>query len=254
MRVFENLEDAYLELNRELSKSPQIISNRVQQRVDIGAKVAERIGITYAIAGGIPDTAQELVKLGAKMGNKFCVEHPEALVKWLEAEVVVRTLDQFTSEPPTENLHPALASCQEGNYFSYTYQERLHGAVRVLAETLCQSLDTRRAYWPIFQPMDALRACRQTRVPCSLGYEVMVREVGGENQMMLAYMQRSADFDTFWLSDVWLAHQFQKAVHETLCCYQGYPGEGDENYVTLGQFYHHIISFHSFKAANTEIY
>ena len=93
--------------------------------------------------------------------------------------------------------------------------------------------DSRRVYWPIFRTKDSLRAGAPSRIPCSLGYQAMIRKVGGTDHLILTYLQRSADFDRFWLSDIWLARKFQLNLAEAL-------------QIQGGALIHFIISFHSF--------
>jgi thymidylate synthase len=106
---------------------------------------------------------------------------------------------------------------------------------------LRKNRDSRRVFWPIFRPEDAIRAGAPTRIPCSLGYQFVLRELAGDERLLLFYLSRSVDFDTFWLSDLWLAHKMQVHV----------AGELSTN---VGYLSHFIISFHSFAVNDQEIY
>lgn len=250
MRVFETLREAGLEIKRELYKSPLVDVMRVQQREGLNLQARERLGFTYSVLGGWPEFPAELVNLGIELGLKDWDKNGDAIENWLKFEVDLRILpfDQTWSGRPNELRHPALQTTIEGYWPSYTYQERLSGAIQALGVILAKNPDSRRAYWPIFRPEDTMRAMAPTRVPCSIGYEAMIRKVGDENHLMLFYMMRSIDYDTFWLTDIWLARQFQLALLE-------YLNEIDADaQAVAGQLVHQIISFHSFHAAGVEVY
>lgn len=240
MRFYATLPEALSEISRDVSKSPKLTSTRVQQRVGEELVGRESLNYSYAIeAGGIPNTVHELIELGQGMNFKHFVESPEAMHLWLTNELEIRrfgVLNQLN-----EVNHPALAKTLEGNWSAYTYGERLHGALNAMAAALRASPDSRRAYWPIFRPEDSLRAGAPTRIPCSLGYQALIRPTLEEDQLILIYSQRSADFDTFFLTDIFLASRFQAALGQTLG-------------VHLGQFMHNITSLHSFEVEGTEIY
>jgi thymidylate synthase len=250
MRVFETLKEAGLEIHRELYKSPLVDVTRVQQREGLDIQARERLGFTYSVIGGWPDTPRELTWLAAELGMTAWIKDADAYERWLEHEVGIRlgAFDTYWQDEPNEKRHPALQTTIEGNWPSYTYQERLFGALEQLSVILAKNPDSRRAFWPIFRPEDTLRAMAPTRVPCSLGYEAMIRKVGDDNHLMLFYLMRSVDYDTFWLSDIWLARQFQLSLLDRLNV------TDPELKLKAGQVVQHILSFHSFFAANTEVY
>jgi thymidylate synthase len=239
MRLYSTLSEALSEIKRDLYKGPRIQSTRVQQRVGENLSGRELLGYTYAIEeGGIPETSQELVALGKTLGFRLFRKYPKEMINWLDDEIKIRIEGKLGVL--NELNHPALQKTIEGNWTSYSYGERLHGAVDALCEAL-SSTDTRRAYWPIFRPEDSLRASAPTRIPCSLGYQVLIRNTIKGPELILFYLQRSADFDTFFLSDIWLANQFKNHIAELIG-------------VSPGQFMHSIISLHSFEVEGTEIY
>lgn len=245
MRLFQNLHEAESEIRRDLAKGTPVTSSRVQQRTGLELKGRERLGYEYAIES-LSDvmTVKDLIEFGKERGFPLYLKDPEGMGQWVASEILARLdpnwyRDRFTE--PTEKLNPALISTLEGNHPSYTYTERLTGAVNSLARDIKRSPDTRRAFWPIFRYEDAIRASEPTRIPCSLGYQTIVREGASQPELMLFYLERSCDFDNFWLSDVFLARAFQLAVAEST----GYAP---------GQLVHFIISFHSFQVEDQEIY
>jgi len=247
MRVFQTLTEAESEIRRDLSKGPEIISTRVQQQTGLALNGRERMGYQYSVME-VPSSVSDLIRFGKEHFQVYR-DHELAITSWLKDELYRRLYpnewyDTFDEDPPdcSEIKHPLLKSTLEGNYPSYTYQARMVGARQQVARTLRANPDTRRAYWPIYLGIDALRNGDPTRVPCSLGYSAMIRDMGdGQQKLILFYLERSCDFDHFWLSDVFFARKFQAMIAEDLG-------------IKVGALIHYIISFHSFDVATAEIY
>lgn len=116
--------------------------------------------------------------------------------------------------------------------FSYTYGERFSKSAHVLRaiERLEHDPDSRQCWISVWDPnRDPLRIGGIRRVPCSLGYHVMIRQ----GTVQLTYIQRSADFATHFINDVWMAARLQDYISFQL----GHP---------VGTFTHHIFSLHVF--------
>lgn len=241
MRYFTSLEEAGEEIKRDVYKGTPVTSSRVQQFEGIDLNGHERVAYEYGILKDFPIGETDLVALGQKLGLPLYLEHPLDMETWLREERWNRLWrKEWWYFPPPEKQHPALRNTLEGEYPAYTYGERLEGALEALVATLARNPDSRRAYWPVFRPEDAIRAMRPTRIPCTLGYQVMIRVVGDKMKLLMIYYQRSSDFDTFWLSDIWLARQFQEAICDRLNRIA--PLEE----LTCGMLMHFIASFHSF--------
>ena len=250
MRHFPQLRDAIPEIHRDIFKASKITSSRVQQfRKE--ATVHEALNYTYTIeAGGIPAEAKDILSLGLESGLFPDLErHAPSILQWMRSQL----FERYATTPGeqvnvSDHEHPLLASTAEGDHFGYTYAERLYGAVDQMTAVLLNNPDTRRAYWPIYQPLDALRAGALTRIPCSLGYSLMIREVPGLGpKLHMTYLQRSSDFARFWLTDVYFAHRFQLEVLDSL------QAQLDPN-LQLGNFVHTILSFHIFDDGVKEVY
>ncbi len=243
MRLYENLYEAMSEIQRDLAKGPRIDFTRVQQRTGESLPGRELLGYTYGIEiseSDFPKEARDVIELGRKLKlSIFLKNDPDVLAVWLQRERSSRITGQLNHM--NEPNHPALASTIEGNWPSYTYPERLWGAPEILKEILRDSPDSRRAFWPIFRPEDSFRAAAPTRIPCSLGYQVLLRSFRGVKKLVLYYLERSADYDNFLLTDIWLAVEFGRYVGKFLD-------------IPMGQFMHTIISLHSFEVEGTEVY
>lgn len=246
MRVFETLEETILEVRRDLAKAPAVQSSRVQQNVGMNIPGRELLGYGY-MTRLFPETREEFIDLAAKH-FPFWAEYRAQLDEWVRQELVARCVPDYglRRNEPTETLHPLLKSAIEGNWPSYTYSERLEGMIDAMARSLGKSPDSRRSFWPIFRREDAIRAHEPTRVPCSLGYEFIIRNIEGCPTMHTFYLQRSADFDIFWVTDLWFASRMgDQLVHNLR---NHIPG------LRNGPVYHFIVSLHSFEVDRHEIY
>lgn len=261
MRVFETLQEAIPEIRRDLGKSPTVKTSRVQH-LEISDFVArEAMNYGYTILGeGIPDDPQALMKIWQDEFPEFVGRDGSTLQLWLQKEIQSRVHSErfyaggaYTDSSP-ESLHPTLQNMLEGNHVSYSYRERLVGAVDQICYALLQNPDSRRVYWPIFREVDALRSADLTRIPCSLGYQLMIRDVPGQGpRLHLTYISRSCDFDKYWISDIWFANKFQRAILRRLTLdWDGRPGVLPE--LKLGGTSHFILSLHRFEDADEELF
>lgn len=242
MRTFQNIAEAYLEIKRDLSKSPLMTQTRVQH-LPINAELREAMNYTYTIAE-FPSTLTAYLDTAVELGA-MDRDAADELIPWMQEELDARLY--WSAGLTTERRHPALSKLLEGNEPSYTYTDRLRGAAQMFVDTLSSSPDTRRAYWPIYQPEDAVRAPRMTRIPCSLGYQMALRTVQGREGLFLhmTYLQRSCDFGLFWWSDLWLARQFQEWVLNELNSL-AFIQDSNLPPIRHGQLTHIVLSLHSF--------
>lgn len=240
MRVFQDIKEATLEIRRDLSRAPQFVSTRVQQH-EAQDIMHEAHNYNYSILpGGIPETPGEMMRFIREHFPAYQALSEQKFFEaftWLAEEREARFFypETYLDVTPPDHLHPFLTDLTEGNEFSYVYSDRLIGAVDTMCAALCRNSDSRRAFWPIYTPHDATRSARMTRIPCTLGYYAMIRQVPGRTvpQLFFTYVQRSCDFDRFWASDVFLAHSLQRILAHKL-------------EVDLGNFNHFILSLHSF--------
>lgn len=100
---------------------------------------------------------------------------------------------------------------------------------------------TRQAYLPIWFPEDTGATSGQ-RVPCSLGYHLIIRE----NVLHLQYNLRSCEIYRHFTNDVYMAVRLAQWVAEQLAQTHGVD-------VTLGQLTMHIVSLHGFVGDTAKI-
>lgn len=246
MRVFQDVREAYSEITRDLAKSPVVVTKRVQNKI-IEGTAHEAMNYSYAIHSFPEDLGRgplifPYLDLGEELGI-IDADDRDRYYQWLTFEASARVAWQAANT--TELYHPALTQLLEGQEPSYTYGDRLFGMVDVLSDTVSKSPDTRRAYWPMYNHEDSIRASRFTRVPCTLGYQVSVREVNGIPMLHMTYIERSCDFKTFWFTDLFLARYLQWAIWCQISP-QAIPG------LEMGPLTHIVLSFHTF--IDQEIY
>lgn len=268
-RIFDNIEQAFREIQRDLTKSPEVLSTRVQSQVGMERTANEAMNYQSTLTprafedygGALPSHWGSFLGLLQEMGDVFPYYQDELKVQqiaeWLSMELACRTDPFFITEPANEHIHPALNKWSEGNHYSYTYSERIAHLMGVAVKTLRLSPDTRRVFIPIYQPNDLMRASQPTRIPCSLGYHLMIRNVENtfevEPHLHMTYLMRSCDFDIFFPTDVWLAHQIQCHILSQLSYWDNDDGDGVHP-ISLGNLTMNIMSFHRFQREGEEIY
>lgn len=113
--------------------------------------------------------------------------------------------------------------------FSYTYSERMAFQLAAVLYELKNNSDSREAFLGVWNsPVDSQRLSFR-RVPCSLGYQFLVR--GGS--LNLTYLQRSCNFPKHFQDDCYLALKLQIWMGEKLN-------------TPIGTFSHWIGSLHVF--------
>lgn len=173
-------------------------------------------------------------------------EIPGVSQPWADAEFEERITDPWSRYPsgkanylPPHFLNPGEAwklrrevwteYLHEGK-MAYTYNELIwnNDQVTKVINRLKEDPDSRQLWISLWNPNkdpDFLGGI--SRVPCSLGYGLQVRD----GKLNLHYVMRSCDFATHFRNDVYLAIRFLEWVAEKT----GYP---------IGSFTHTIFSLH----------
>lgn len=246
MRQYSNLLDAAREIRRDLTRALPHESQGVQQNRDLEVISREALNYTYSLPIYAVLTADFHEILDVVLPHEANAEMADRWLRWMTAEIAARAnpLNSFLHEK-ARRVHPLREQFLEGFEPSYSYPHRIlqAGTLTGIASLLDQDPYTRRVYLPIYQPLDTLRSELETRVPCSLGYHFMVREVNGSPHLHMTYYMRACDFSTFWLSDLILAAQMAKEVQDLMM-----------EPVELGNIVHDIASFHILEGVHGEIY
>lgn len=106
-------------------------------------------------------------------------------------------------------------------------------SIQLVADELAQNPDSRQCFIPLFDAMDLNNLGGKKRVPCTLGYQIQIRE----NMLHITYLQRSSDFATHFQNDVYLAIRLLEEIANRIEKQNGTRYQ-------LGSFTHWIGSLH----------
>lgn len=230
MRIYINAEEMIEETKRDLAEMGIVVRPATMQDKYIK---------------GNPDyETRELQNYSYCLLDAKSQEIPGVIQPWADAEFQERVTDPWTrasngevmyhnfinpgkawelrKEVWTEYLH-------EGK-MAYTYNELLwnNDQLTKIINRLKEDPDSRQLWISLWNPeKDPDFLGGVSRVPCSLGYGLQVRD----GKLNLHYVMRSCDFATHFRNDVYLAIKFLEWVSEKT----GYP---------VGSFTHTIFSLH----------
>lgn len=170
---------------------------------------------------------------------------PGVTQPWADAEFGERITDPWIRSPNTNRpiaskfINPGKAwelrkevwlEYMHHGRLAYTYNELLwkNDQLTKVIDRLKEDPDSRQLWISLWNPeKDPDFLGGVSRVPCSLGYGLQVRD----GKLNLHYVMRSCDFATHFRNDVYLAIKFLEWVAEKT----GYP---------VGSFTHTIFSLH----------
>jgi thymidylate synthase len=227
MRIFSECLEAAKEIERDL--------------VELGVSVHPETMQDRRVADNPDYETRELVGYGYSIVKGWSTltpwnTHFNLNTAWLDAEFSER-VSGLPHNPGQAWTHRAEVWSEFLHHgrFAYTYAERLS---RQLGETLGllrQYPSTRQAVITIYDAAEDMdgRGGRR-RVPCSMYYHFLIRQLQGRNYLALLYTMRSCDFYTHFPYDVALAISLQHYVAEQLNCAEG-------------MFTHFIGSLHAYR-------
>lgn len=177
---------------------------------------------------------------------------PEAIdnfspkLPWANIHFDERTSGVPMNPPPSHRLWSKQTEIyfEGGEKFSHSYPERLwskglHSGIRyeiadlnTLVEVIRRDPGTRQAYLPMFFPEDLSASLAGDRVPCSLGWQFIIRD----GKMDCFYPIRSCDIFRHLRNDLYLANRLVLWIIEQT----GLP-------VVPGKLVFHATSLHCFK-------
>ncbi|MGL4253985.1 MAG: thymidylate synthase [Fusobacteriaceae bacterium] len=102
-----------------------------------------------------------------------------------------------------------------------------------IANELAENPDSRQCFLSIWEPGDIQHIGGKKRVPCTLGYQFMVRD----GELHVTYFQRSCDFITHYSNDVYLAILTAKEVAQRI-------QDRNDILYPIGSFTHFVSSMH----------
>lgn len=230
MRIYINAEEMIEETKRDLAEMGIVVRPATMQ--DKYVK-------------GNPDyETRELQNYSYCLLEAKSQDIPGVIQPWADAEFLERITDPFLRAPDGELSEPHFLNpgkawelrrevwteyLHEGK-MAYTYNELIwnNDQVTKIINRLKEDPDSRQLWVSLWNPdKDPDFLGGVSRVPCSLGYGLQVRD----GKLNLHYVMRSCDFATHFRNDVYLAIKFLEWVAEKT----GYP---------VGSFTHTIFSLH----------
>lgn len=230
MRIYINAEEMIEETKRDLAEMGIVVRPATMQ--DKYVK-------------GNPDyETRELQNYSYCLLEAKSQDIPGVIQPWADAEFLERITDPFLRAPDGELSEPHFLNpgkawelrkevwteyLHEGK-MAYTYNELIwnNDQVTKIINRLKEDPDSRQLWISLWNPdKDPDLLGGVSRVPCSLGYGLQVRD----GKLNLHYVMRSCDFATHFRNDVYLAIKFLEWVAEKT----GYP---------VGSFTHTIFSLH----------
>jgi len=224
MRVYKGLVEAYHEIERDVVEMGVIVKPESMQdkivKGDEKFETKELIGYSYMV------TSEHLFSdvyrfIGELKLDKNYIQQ-ELFERLTYPPVNPGESWKYRKEVWEEFIH--------NGKFSYTYSERISPHLPHLKESLLKLPNSRQMILPIYRPSDSCYWGGVARVPCSMYYQLLIRE----EKLQLIYTMRSCDLYTHFAYDVVLARLFQMKMSE---------------YINRepGHFIHFIGSLHIYK-------
>lgn len=227
MRIYTNAQEMVEEVKRDLAEMGIVVRPATMQ--DKYVK-------------GNPDyETKELQNYSYCLLNARSQDIPGVTQPWADAEFKERVTDPWERYPDGEPhfINPGEAwklreevwsEYMHDGKLAYTYNELLwnNDQLTKIMNRLKEDPDSRQLWISLWNPdKDPDFLGGVSRVPCSLGYGLQVRD----GKLNLHYVMRSCDFVTHFRNDVYLAIKFLEWVAEKT----GYP---------VGDFTHTMFSCH----------
>lgn len=228
MRIYINAEEAFEEVKRDLAEmgiwvKPKTMQDKVVEG-DSNYETTELQNYCYTI-------------LNANSNSVPGVDQP-----WADLEFQERIFNPFDDNHHPNFINPGEAwktrsevwgEFMHNGKMGYTYNELIwnNDQFTKIVNRLKEDPDSRQLWLSLWDPTrdpDLLGGI--SRVPCSLGYGLQVRE----GKLNLHYVMRSCDFSTHFANDVYLAIKMLEYISELT----GYP---------VGNFTHTIFSLHVYR-------
>lgn len=233
MPISKPFQDTVRELRNLLLQAPSIdVGEWQSMRGDpVRARTLEVEDVSFAM--DIPKSLETLQ------------ENVRPSLPWAEDHFLERVSGIPHNPPPSAAWWPYRERNHEKHVdhlgrFSHTYPERLwpmmpgYASLTDVVELLKDRLQTRQAFIPIWYPVDGRLALDGKRVPCTIGYHVLVRNY----RLKIVYYIRSCDFLRHFRDDVYMAGRLAQWLCEQIGISSLRPG----------RLVMHISSLHTFEA------
>jgi len=229
MRIYRDYKEAVSEVKRDLVEMgirvhPKTYQDKVVEH-DQGFETRELQNYIYTVTHPRPEDLQPT--------QPYCWQEWEERVQG----IVGRPINPGVAwESRAEVWEQFL---QKDKKFAYTYAERFakNKQVERVVERIEEDRDSRQLFISVWDIDDITKLGGISRVPCTLGYLVQVRK----GELNLTYLQRSCDFVTHFVNDVFFA-----------TCLQIYLSMSTD--ILSGTFTHWIGSLHVFMKDAKEVF
>jgi thymidylate synthase len=230
MRIFSNVKESVIEIERELFEMG--INNHpmtMQDKKVAGDKsfdTKELIGYSYCLTKW--DDINEVFDLFnndlKETGRSYCdVEFKERIGP---------AQNPGTSFMTREKLWNRFL--KDGK-FSYTYSERISSQLNFIINELKRNPGSRQCVLTFYDKHDdMLNMGGKERIPCSMYYQFLLRDINGRKVLSLMYTMRSCDYYNHFVIDMYLAIKMLRYVAEKI---------GAEP----GEFIHFMGSLHAYQ-------
>lgn len=228
MRIFANFQEALSEIQRDLAEMGIDVHTKTMQNKNIENderySTKELQFYSYRVLNPL-DSAQALIN---KLPNPSW-----ALAEWQERKSGIEgnPVNPGEAYKLREDIWDEFLN-KEGK-FDYSYSERfsINAQVQKVIDALRRDNMSRQAYINMWLPKDYdFLGTAVSRVPCSLSYLFQFRQ----GKLNMEYSMRSCDFGTHFYNDVFEALSLMSYVSQKT----GLP---------MGDFIHHIASFHVYQ-------
>lgn len=223
MRIYANCYELMSEIFREVWEMGHIVHpHSMQNKIvkgDEGYSTREITNYTYS-----------LTNLFKKDYLFFADRRAKA---WADAEFEERVDPKYVNPGEAYKLRGYLWEefLNEKGRFDYSYNNRMFLSINAVIRELKRNPDSRQAIISVWDArIDPLELGGRRRIPCSMYYQLMVRD----ERVNIIYNQRSADIVNHFGNDVYLAWRLMEYIAEKIDMRTGY-------------LFHNIGSLHAYK-------
>lgn len=209
-RMFRNCEDYIKEIDRELFQSGiKIEINHYQNKKLEGEDrfTKEIIGVDVCISKPLQkrfEMLQHIFGPKAEQIEQYCIQE-------FKDRISPIPLNPGNSYKIRQDLWQKFM-VDNDTKFDYTYSERLCDKWSLAIAALKEDKHSRQALMEIFRPEDLAAFGGNTRIPCSVFYQYLIRN----DQLHCIYTMRSSDYFGHNPIDIWLAAESIKYMVEQL--------------------------------------
>lgn len=243
---------------RLLAADPTYVGEWQSQKSVEGANTTYEI-LNASFEMPMPETLDEAVRI---VGPN---------ISWAEDHFQERVSGEPLNPPPSHAWWPFAVAGNDMHKseekFSHTYPERYwpkfanigetrpngrrvfvpHNGVRYeygdlgdVVDLLTRSPYTRQAYLPVWFPEDTGSVSGQ-RVPCTLGYQFLIRETPAGKVLHIMYHMRSCDFMRHLADDIYMTIRLAQWVRDQI------QDRGGWHHIKMGRLYFSAGSLHIFE-------